>query len=141
VSRQRPSDELLERESQVSEEDQKKFRRVMSLLKKIDFSGADGSEKAVRLFSLLKQADVVNDTTFDTIRQSSNTQDTVKSLLVKEAVDPLAFEAGLQCQKLIETERLKPEQAIIAIGYCQRSRITLREAISDLNWLIPMEDV
>lgn len=131
-------DRLLEEEGLVSEEDREKLKQVMALLK--DFSSA---EKAQDVLELLRKAAIVNEETIaaESKATKDNPIDTVKALVVKEYVDPTTFEAALSCQKLIKMERLKVEQAIIALGYCSRMRTTLRDAICDLNWLIPMDGI
>ena len=66
--------------------------------------------------------------------------DTVKAQLVKELIDSFTFEVGLDCQILADSNLLKPEQSIIALGYCQRSRFGLKNALIDLNWGVTLED-
>lgn len=52
-------------------------------------------------------------------------------------VDKLTYEAAGKCQTLLEEKRLKIEQAIIALHYCQRSRVTFDDAIDELGWEKP----
>lgn len=138
----RPSDELIERESKVSDEERGKFKHVLQLLKQANLTGDEGTEKAKKLLDLFKKASILKeDDIVEASKSASNSADTVKALLVKEAIDPLTFEAGLACQRLVSDTRLKPEQAIIALGYCQRMRVSLKDAICDMNWLIPTDDL
>jgi hypothetical protein len=52
-------------------------------------------------------------------------------------VDKITYEAAGRCQTLLEEKRLKIEQAIIALHYCQRSRVTFDDAIDELGWEKP----
>jgi hypothetical protein len=133
--RQLASDERIEREAQVSEAETKKLKEVMGLVKTLDFSGDEGSEKAKRLLALFKTAGLVDNAAIEEAGKSTKSAgDTVKSLLIKEAIDPMSFEAGVGCDKLMEANKMRPEQAIIALGYCQRSRVGLKEAIEEMHW-------
>src|SRR6185437_6893805 len=124
-----PGDERIEREAQVSEAEKKKLKDVMGLVKTLDFSGDAGSDKAERLLALFKTAALVDNATIDDVGKATKTAgDIVKSLLIREAIDPMTFEAGVGCDKLMEANKMRPEQAIIALGYCQRSRVGLKEA-------------
>jgi hypothetical protein len=138
----RPSDELLEREGQVSDEDQKKLKHVMNLLKQIDFTGDEGTARAQSLLNLFKQAALLDDKTIESANKLTPTiTDAVKSLLIKEVIDPITFAAGVDCQKLLDRKVMRPEQAVIALGYCQRSRISIKEAISEMNWDIATDGI
>lgn len=140
--RARPSDERLELESHVSDEEKKKLKDVMGLVKTLDFSGDDGAKKAKRLLDLFKQAALVDKDVIETATKSSkSTGDAIKSLLIKEAIDPVTFQATMACQKLLDTKKMRPEQAIIALGYCQRSRVGLKEAIAEMNWQINTDGI
>ncbi len=52
-------------------------------------------------------------------------------------VDKNTMEAALNCASLEKDGLLKLEQCIIALNYCMRSRVTLDEAIEELNWENP----
>jgi hypothetical protein len=52
-------------------------------------------------------------------------------------VDKITYEAAGRCQTLLEEKRLKIEQAIIALHYCQRSRVSFDDAIDELGWEKP----
>ncbi len=135
------ADQLIEDEGQVTKEEREKLKHVLTLVK--DFTDADAAERASQLLDLFVKASILtDDAVMAELRLTKNNSiDTVKSLLIKELVDPTTFEAAVACQKLIQLERLKVEQAVIALGYCSRSRVTLRDAICDLNWLIPIDGI
>ena len=44
------------------------------------------------------------------------------------------FAAALQCEYLLSQKKIKIEQVMIALNYCERSRVGLAEAIADLGW-------
>jgi hypothetical protein len=52
-------------------------------------------------------------------------------------VDKLLQESAFSCLKLMLGGRIRHEQAIIALNYCYRSRVELREAFIDLGWNYP----
>jgi hypothetical protein len=136
----RPSDERIEKEAEVSEEERKKLKDVMSLLKQVDFKGDDGAANAQKLIDFLKQAQLVSEEAVQSAAKSvSNPADVIKAMLVKELIQPITFEAAMDCQKLIAKERLAVGQAIIAVGYCERSRINLKDAIAEMGWDIQLD--
>jgi len=63
--------------------------------------------------------------------------DVAKILEAAGKFDKLTFEAATVCQGLLEENRLKVEQAIIALHYCQRSRVSFEDAILELGWEKP----
>lgn len=140
AKRVRPSDQRIEIESEVNEEERKKLKDVMALLKHVDFKGEEGEKKAKALIDLLKQAQLATDESIDATSKSvSNSADVIKALLVKEVLHPITFEAAMECQKLIAAKRLAIGQAIIALGYCERSRINLSDAFSEMGWDITLD--
>lgn len=134
-------DQRLEEEGKVSSEEREKLKQVLALLK--DFTADQEQDKATELLDLFRKASIISEQTMEAelAANKHNAIDAVKALLGKEIIDPTTFEAGMQCQKLIAKDRLKIEQAVIALGYCSRSRVSLRDAISDLNWLIPIDGI
>lgn len=135
------ADQMIEDEGHVTKEEREKLSHVLSLVK--DFTDKDAAERSSQLLDLFVKASILSDDEMITELRltKNNSVDTVKSLLIKEIVDPTTFEAAVACQKLVRMERLKVEQAVIALGYCSRSRVTLRDAICDLNWLIPIDGI
>jgi len=49
-------------------------------------------------------------------------------------VSKKTFAAAIECQRLLAQKKLKLEKAMIALNYCERSRVGLTEAIADLGW-------
>lgn len=52
------------------------------------------------------------------------------------AIDELLFQAAMRCQFLMANQKMRLEQAIIALHYCARSRTNLDEAIKELSWSV-----
>ena len=46
-------------------------------------------------------------------------------------------EGMAKCNELMEQGRLKMEQAMIGLHYCQRSRATFDDAVEELGWEKP----
>jgi hypothetical protein len=134
---------LEEEEKKVTQEERKKVSQVFNVLKEAKLEGEAGRQRSSDMLELLQKASIVSPQTVEAEMKANkdNVVDTVKALLVKELMDPTTFEAALGCVKLIELERFKIEQAVIALGYCSRSRVALKDAISDLNWLIPTDGI
>lgn len=134
---------LEEEETKITSEERKKVSQVMKVIKEAQLDNAAAKQRCSDILELLQKAMIVSSAAVEDELKANkdNVVDTVKALLVKEAVDPTTLEAAVGCQKLIELERFKIEQAVIALGYCSRSRVSLKDAISDLNWLIPLDGI
>ena len=132
-----------EEERKVTKEERNKVSQVFNVLKEANLEGEAGKTRCHDMLELLQKASIVTPQVIDNELKANkdNVVDAVKALLVKELMDPTTFEAALGCVKLIEMERFKIEQAVIALGYCSRSRVGLKDAISDLNWLIPTDGI
>jgi hypothetical protein len=58
-------------------------------------------------------------------------------LVAAGKLDNITYDAAKSCQTLLAENRLKIEQAIIALHFCQRSRVSFDEAIEELGWEKP----
>jgi hypothetical protein len=58
----------------------------------------------------------------------------MKILVTAGKLSELTMEAAIQCQYLVHQQKLKTEQAVIALHYCQRTGIGFDEAIRELGW-------
>jgi hypothetical protein len=137
-------DMLLEEEDKkVTHEERRKVTQVMKVIKDADLGNPKAKRRCSDVLELLQKASILSKEAAETELKANkdNAVDALKALLVKEIVEPTTFEAAMGCQKLMELERFKIEQAVIALGYCSRSRVALKDAISDLNWLIPMDGI
>ncbi len=54
-------------------------------------------------------------------------------LLSAGKIDDVTLEAAIHCQYFVNHKRMKVEQAVILLHFCQRSRISLYEAIDELG--------
>lgn len=52
-------------------------------------------------------------------------------------IDTKTVLASYQCMTLLSTKKLKVGQAVIALSFCQRSRVELNEAMQELGWELP----
>ncbi len=91
----------------------------------------DGWREALEL---LKSAGLLGDHNFRALvdRAEAAPDDVARAIEESQIVDELIFQAALRCQRLLKEKRLRFEQAVIALHYCQRSRSNLDEALSDL---------
>ncbi len=55
-------------------------------------------------------------------------------LMAAGKVNQNTIAAAHQCEYLLSEKRIKLEQVMIALNYCERSRVGLAEAIVDLGW-------
>jgi serine/threonine protein kinase len=60
-----------------------------------------------------------------------------KRLVAMGKIDNKILLSARQCLSLIEGDRLPVHKAVIALGYCQRSRVSFYEAIEELGWERP----
>ncbi|MBK9143064.1 MAG: serine/threonine protein kinase [Candidatus Melainabacteria bacterium] len=98
-----------------------------------------GKEEPANVASVLKlllKAGIISNDEYAKASNQENPQAVeVGTSLVKEGlIDNKTLHAAVQCQALIEKGNLKIEKAIIALHYCQRSRIGLDEALDELGW-------
>jgi hypothetical protein len=63
--------------------------------------------------------------------------DLLNILVSAGKLDEVTLEAAIQCQYFVNQNRLKVEQSVILLHFCQRSRITLDEAIEELGFEKP----
>jgi hypothetical protein len=93
-------------------------------------------EKVLRLFikaKLISQSDI---DAAEAVRKKHG-GDVAKILEAAGKFDRKTFESAAVCQNLVDENRLKIEQAIIALHYCQRSRVSFDDAIEELGWEKP----
>ncbi len=63
----------------------------------------------------------------------------VGAMLVSSGkLEQSTFEAAEKCWPWVRDGLMKPEQAIIALGYCQRARVPLEEALDELGYEKPV---
>jgi len=95
--------------------------------------------ETIRLGELLKLAGfVTQDDISKAVELSSKNSALIgKMLLVTGMIDESVLHAALRCQFLLREGFLKPEQGIIALNYCQRSKVSFDDAMAELGWVMP----
>jgi hypothetical protein len=63
--------------------------------------------------------------------------DIVQMLAAAGKIDPTTYKAAEACIPLIHDNKMKVEQCIIALNYCQRSRVDFDSALDELGWENP----
>jgi|AGTN01.1.fsa_nt_gi hypothetical protein len=103
-------------------------------------SGDKGGEtsESTRALELLRKAQLVGDLDHETaskVRDKHGGQ--LVSILVKAGkLDQHTNDAAIKCNSLIDQGKIEEGKAIVALHYCQRSRISLDEALKELGWEI-----
>lgn len=89
-----------------------------------------------KVLSLLKECELISGQEFryaiKLVEQSG--KEATRYLLENGKVTEKSLHAAVQCQKLLERGDCKPELAFIALHYCQKGGITLKEAFDQLGW-------
>jgi hypothetical protein len=60
-------------------------------------------------------------------------------LISSGKIDKLVQDAAVSCLRFMHKGCIRHEQAVIALNYCSRSRVVLREAFIDLGWDYPYQ--
>lgn len=99
---------------------------------------SDAGERAnlQKVLSLLKECELISGQEFryavKLVEQSG--KEATRYLLENGKMTEQSLHAAVQCQKLLERGDCKPELAFIALHYCQKGGITLKEAFDQLGW-------
>jgi hypothetical protein len=93
------------------------------------------NDAARQAAALLKQAGLLTDADINAAEGATEKHDNsfAAALISSGKIDKLVLEAAQECQPLIADGRMRPDQAIIALHYCHRSRASLKDAIEDLS--------
>lgn len=88
-----------------------------------------------KTIDLLKQSGLITQNDADTAQKvkSKHGGDLGQILVSAGKVSGKTLEATIQCQEYIQHQRLRIDQAIMALHYCERMRTTLEEALSELS--------
>ncbi len=94
------------------------------------------TQDSIKALDLLLKAQLVSTFDHDTaskVRDKRGGQ--LVAILVKAGkLDKHTADAAFKCLSMITSNKLREEKAIIALHYCQRSRVNLEEALSTLGW-------
>ena len=88
-----------------------------------------------RIADLLKQAGLVTDEDLDTARRvkSKHGGDLNQILVSAGKLNSKTVDAAGEVQNLVAVGRLRIDKAIMALHYCERMRVSLKEALSELS--------
>ncbi|MBP6743950.1 DUF3824 domain-containing protein [bacterium] len=91
-------------------------------------------EEIRKIVALLRQAGMLSDADIEAATKVDATggANVVKVLLASSKLDQLTIDAATTCQRFIDGGHLRPDQAFMALHYCQRMRVTFEEAASEL---------
>jgi len=93
------------------------------------------------IVKLLKQAGLITDAELQKAisLDEPGRRELGKYLVESGILDGKTLHSAVQLQGLIERDVMKVEKAIIALHYCQRSRISLEEALEELGWKLKVD--
>ncbi|MBK8224685.1 MAG: serine/threonine protein kinase [Candidatus Obscuribacter sp.] len=87
---------------------------------------------------MLKQAGIITQADLDAAKKQAAEKGTKleKVLVSMGKIDTKTVLASYQCMTLLSTQKLKLEQAVIALNFCERMRVDFSEAVQELGWNI-----
>jgi len=85
---------------------------------------------------LLRQAGIVTEEDIEKARTMDQDKGAKleRHLISMGKLDTKTVLASYQCMTMLTQKRLKVEQAIIALNFCQRSRVDFTDAMKELGW-------
>ncbi|MFA6208781.1 MAG: hypothetical protein WCT03_04335 [Candidatus Obscuribacterales bacterium] len=91
-------------------------------------------EETRKIVALLKQAGMLSDVDIEaaTKADSKAGANVLKVLLASSKLDQLTIDAATSCQRFIDGGHLRPDQAFMALHYCQRMRVSFEDAATEL---------
>ncbi|MBX9771753.1 MAG: hypothetical protein K2X29_10295 [Candidatus Obscuribacterales bacterium] len=98
-------------------------------------------QKTPTLAELLKMCGFVTEKEIQeaTERALQSPKITTQLFLSAGVLDEAILNAALRCHYLLDKKALQLDQAIIAMNYCQRSRISFDDTLEEFGWLPPPE--
>ena len=88
-----------------------------------------------KVVDLLKECDMISGNDQREAMQLMNTSGAeVTRFLTRAQLSEKTIHAAVQCQKVLERGECKIEMAVIALHYCNKNGVTLREAFDQLGW-------
>lgn len=93
------------------------------------------AEDFKQAIALLKQAGLINDGDIEAANKVKEKHggEITKILVVAGKLDQLTLDGAKTCQKYIDDNTIRVDQAIMALHYCQRMRVPFEEAASELG--------
>jgi hypothetical protein len=101
--------------------------------------GTSEPAEAVKAIDLVKKTGLLQEQDFQAAVsvKLKHGGEVAKILAAAGKLDTNTYEAAVKCNELMEQGRLKMEQAIIALHYCQRSRAAFDDAVEEMGWEKP----
>ncbi|MCB9469776.1 MAG: hypothetical protein H6677_16020 [Candidatus Obscuribacterales bacterium] len=99
-------------------------------------SGDSETKESTKAVELLKSAGLLSDFDLDTASKVKDKHGGRLVNILQRAgkLDAMTVEAALQCVRLMKEDKLNLDKAAIALHYCQRSRVSLDDALDELGW-------
>jgi hypothetical protein len=93
------------------------------------------SEDFTKAIALTKQAGLVSDSDIEAAHKvkAKHGGEISKILVVAGKLDQLTLDGARTCQKYIDDGKIRTDQAIMALHYCQRMRVPFEEAANELG--------
>ncbi|MDX2105937.1 MAG: hypothetical protein SFY67_05995 [Candidatus Melainabacteria bacterium] len=100
--------------------------------KELDFSDKESEDALI----LLKVAGLLSDFDIESARKvaQKHNSNVLKILKTSGKLDEFTVEASVKLAKMVDANKFKPDQAVIALHFCQRSRVSLEDALKELGW-------
>jgi hypothetical protein len=97
---------------------------------------AASAEDFTKAIALAKQAGLVTDSDIGAAQKVKEKHggEISKILVVAGKLDQLTLDAAKTCQKCVDEGKLRVDQAIMALHYCQRMRVPFEEAVEELGY-------
>lgn len=99
----------------------------------------DTREETNKAVEFLKLAGLITDSVISKAEEglANYDNDLRRALMAAGPVDQQIFDAAVKCQKMIQDGLIRTPEAIIAIHYCERTRVGLEDALEELAWDVP----
>ncbi len=93
--------------------------------------------KSLSLHHVLRVAGLVETAALEKAILESLEDPEIMTMILRQTnlLEEFVIEAAKECCHLIREGMLKPEQAIIALHHCQRTRNTMRDCLEEFGWL------
>jgi serine/threonine protein kinase len=99
-------------------------------------TGKEQPANFLSVIKLLKQAGLITDAELQkaVLLDERGRSELGNYLVASGIIDGKTLHSAVELQGMLERDVMKVEKAIIALHYCQRSRISLEEALEELGW-------
>ncbi len=98
---------------------------------------------SLSLHHMLRIAGLIKTEALESAIKDSLENPDVMGIILKRSglLEEFVIEAAKECCQLISTGQVKPEQAIIALHHCQRTRNSVKECLQEFGWLEKSEAI